>query len=180
MTESIVVQAALILTLCLLPAAAQDAAKTPDANFSSTQPAVAPPAAAQTGDAKRGASKAPPKVRAKPQSQSRKAYSLFDYQKEIGLSEAQIAQIKDVVKGLQEKLAGQKKTVEDDNAEIHQLLQTNADIKQVRVKLQELANLEVDRQVGDIEASRSVAKIMTFEQQEKWHAIQARLNAPAR
>jgi Spy/CpxP family protein refolding chaperone len=178
MTMSSFVQTALILTLSLLPAAAQDAAKTPDANSTPAQPAATSPAAAQPAAAKPAAPKTAAKR--KPQAAPRKSYSIFDYQKELGMTDDQIAQVKAAVKTLQDALIAKKNTAEQVQGELRQLLQSNADIEPIRAKLQVLAGLEVDRQIADIEASRSVSKIMTPEQREKWHAIQARMSGDAR
>ena len=48
-----------------------------------------------------------------------------------------------------------------------------ADLKQIRAKLQEIADLSVESGCADVEASRKINAVMTPEQLKKWRSIQA-------
>jgi hypothetical protein len=179
MTDSIVLAAALIVTLGASRAAAQDPTQTnAAAAAAAAQPGAALPGsapAAKPAEAKRTVIKT--KAKFTPSAAPSKPATIFDYQKEIGLSDDQVAQMKSMVGALEAKFRAEKATGEQDSAEVRRLLQTDGDIKDIRAKLQDLANLEVEHQIGEIEASRSVGKILTKDQQEKWRAIQSRMAA---
>jgi Spy/CpxP family protein refolding chaperone len=181
MIDSLFLAAALILTLSPSRAAAEDAAQTnavaqpggalPGASSAPTPAASAPAGAGHTSLKTTG------KFKGKLVSQPAKPTTIFDFQKEIGLSDDQIATMKGLVASLEAKFRNEKQAGEQASAEVRRLLQSDGDIKDIRAKLQDLANLEVEHQLGEIEASRAVAKILTPEQQGKWRAIQGRMNA---
>lgn len=98
--------------------------------------------------------------------------TIFDYQKELGLTDKQLADIRAALKGLQDSLAtlGQKLQVVDKEAA--QAIQADAPLPQIRAKLQEVAAVQIDMRIADIDTSRKVNAILTKAQLAKWHEIQ--------
>ena len=119
-----------------------------------------------------------PSTKGKPAAKARRTHSLFEYQKELGLTDDQITRMKAAVQSLQEKLVDLAKSEDQAGSEVHELVLSNADMKLIRAKLHVVADIEVERQASDIETSRAISQVMTPDQQEKWRAIQVRLSRP--
>jgi Spy/CpxP family protein refolding chaperone len=126
----------------------------------------------------RSASAQDAKTSAAPSPAAPKTKSLWDYKTELGLSDDQIAKIKNEVRILQEELAVDNKTVELSGLKLQRLAESDGDIKDIREELHKIADAQVDARVADIQTSRTVNKILTAEQQKKWRALQA-ANRPA-
>jgi Spy/CpxP family protein refolding chaperone len=99
--------------------------------------------------------------------------TIFDYQKELGLTEKQINDIRTLYMVLKARLEALNKNRKDDTEALKILISKEADLKQIRAKLQEIADLSVESGCADVEASRKINAVMTPEQLKKWRSIQA-------
>ena len=99
--------------------------------------------------------------------------TIFDYQKELGLTEKQSNDIKTLFASLKARLEDLNKNRKDATEALKILISKEADLKQIRAKLQEIADLSVESGCADIEASRKINAVMTPDQLKKWRSIQA-------
>jgi hypothetical protein len=105
--------------------------------------------------------------------------TMFDYQKELGLTSDQIAKIKGAVTALQAKLADYRNKEKILNADRQTEIVNNADIGQIRKTLHALADLQIEANLADIETSRAINSTLSPEQLKAWHDIQAKIQSQA-
>lgn len=142
------------------------AATTPAAPAPAPSEAPATPAPAETPPAA-SPSAAPSQV---PQPQ---VHAIWDYQKQIGLSDDQVARIKKTIKDLQTKANAARTPWMTTKDQLDKLLEKdNSDLAAIRSKMQTLANIEIDMKLENLKAVRALHKIMTPQQMAKWRDIQ--------
>jgi hypothetical protein len=98
--------------------------------------------------------------------------TIFDYQKEIGLSEKQGADMKKFAMDLQTTLNEKAKELMTLRSALGEMIKTKADIAVIKKQMQKIANLQVDNSCLDIQASRNIEAVMTKDQLNKWKEIQ--------
>jgi hypothetical protein len=98
--------------------------------------------------------------------------TIFDYQKELGLSDKQVQNLKDKITDLQKYLTEQQKAIIPLQKELNDMISSNAVLKSIREKLDEISRIEVDATVKRIETSRNIEGELTPAQSGKWKAIQ--------
>lgn len=98
--------------------------------------------------------------------------TIFDYRKEIGLTEKQATDIRAALKGLQQRLASLTEQLQAADKKCTQTIASEAPIAQIRAALQEMANITVEMRIADVETSRKVNSILSSDQLAKWREIQ--------
>lgn len=111
---------------------------------------------------------------APPERTSRNVETIFDYKVEIGLSEQQETDIRNAVEALVKQVRVQQAKLVIAADELEKLNNAEADLKDIRAKLMEIATLQVDMRYEDIAASRKINGMMSPAQLEKWKKIQER------
>ena len=107
------------------------------------------------------------------------AKTIFDYQKEIGMTDEQVAEMKSLMTNFQ-KVLGEKGT--ELNAlrqELSVMIQDKKEVPLIRKQLQKIADLQVDASCFDVETSRKVDAVLTPAQLAKWKALQETIKAQA-
>jgi Spy/CpxP family protein refolding chaperone len=102
---------------------------------------------------------------------------IWDF-KELELTPDQIASIKQVVNSLQQRLEQLRARLEARKQEYQVMLTRNDALEKLRAKLQEIAALQVDMQMADVESSRAINAVMTPQQLLKWHELQKAASTP--
>jgi hypothetical protein len=98
--------------------------------------------------------------------------TIFDYQKEIGLSDKQVTDMKKLTTDLQNTLNEKAKELMTLRNDLGEMINTKKDIAMIKKQMQKIANLQVDNSCLDIQASRDIEVIMTQDQMNKWKEIQ--------
>jgi hypothetical protein len=98
--------------------------------------------------------------------------TIFDYQKEIGLSEKQGADMKKLAMDLQNTLNEKAKELMTLRNGLGEMIKAKEDIAVIKKQMQKIASLQVDNSCLDIQASRNIEAIMTKDQLNKWKDIQ--------
>jgi Spy/CpxP family protein refolding chaperone len=105
---------------------------------------------------------------------------IWDYQKELNLTDNQVTQLKTVVQQFEDASAAASTKAEGLQKQVNALMHDDtSDIEQLRARWIELQTLEVNTRVMDIQTSRTVYKILSKEQMERWKQIQAATSKPA-
>ncbi len=98
--------------------------------------------------------------------------TIFDYQKEIGLSDKQATDMKKLTTDLQATLNDKAKELMTLRNDLGEMIKSKQEIAAIKKQMQKIANLQVDNSCLDIQASRSIEAIMTQDQLNKWKEIQ--------
>ncbi|HEY4000983.1 MAG TPA: hypothetical protein VGO93_19095 [Candidatus Xenobia bacterium] len=109
---------------------------------------------------------------APPAAAAKGGHNIWDHQKELGLTDKQVTDMKAAAKTFQDQinaLQAKDKTLEP---ELRTLVSNDAsDVNKLKSKLMEQASLRVDFQVDQLTMSRSIKKILTPDQVKKWTAM---------
>jgi len=98
--------------------------------------------------------------------------TIFSYAKELGLSDNQLQKLKDVVTGFRDKFVSLRQKLSDADKELSDMIKNDASLEQIKAKLQEIAEMQVDLRYSDIETSRKINSLLTADQLKKWRQIQ--------
>ena len=98
--------------------------------------------------------------------------TIFDYQKEIGLSDKQATDMKKLTTDLQNTLNDKAKELMTLRKDLGDMIKSKQDIATIKKQMQKIAGLQVDNSCLDIEASRNIEAVMTEAQMNKWKDIQ--------
>ena len=98
--------------------------------------------------------------------------TIFDYQKEIGMSDKQVTDMKKLTTDLQATHNEKAKDLMALRNDLGEMIKTKQDIAVIKKQMQKIASLQVDNSCLDIQASRNIEAIMTQDQLAKWKDIQ--------
>jgi|GEM_PF-1212059 len=98
--------------------------------------------------------------------------TIFSYKKELGMTDQQEKDLHVAIDGFQKYFEDSKVTLSGVEKSISELITTKGDLKQIKVKIDELAKIKADLTFKDIETSRNVETILKTEQIEQWKKIQ--------
>lgn len=110
----------------------------------------------------------------------KKSNTIFDYKKDLDLSDAQEAKMKEALKELNTSVTAGKSKISALEAEYRKLLESEPSIDKARAKLQQIANAQVDLRVVDLQTSRKITGTLKPEQLKKWREIQAKMRSGAK
>jgi septal ring factor EnvC (AmiA/AmiB activator) len=108
---------------------------------------------------------------------TQKIKTIWDYDKELGMSPEQVQKLKDALTQLQNQLNTLKGTWVSQEKELKALLEKNAPEPQIKAKLQQIAATQVDMRMADVQTSRQVNAVLSADQMARWRDIQARARA---
>jgi hypothetical protein len=112
--------------------------------------------------------KAPPKKKIK---------TMVDYQKELGLSDEQVAEVNASLVSFQETVTAQRAKLAQYEKEYKILLQNEAALADIKSKLRQIADTRFQIRYADVLTSRRVSNALTDEQMDKWREIQTKVRA---
>lgn len=98
--------------------------------------------------------------------------TMWDYQKELGLSDKQISDLKAAVTDLEKSVRSQQERLKPLDAQLNDQISKEASLDQVRVTLQQIAAIQIEIRLADVSTSRKINSILTADQLKKWRDIQ--------
>lgn len=102
---------------------------------------------------------------------------IWEYKDELSLSNDQVKNLKNTVEGLNTNLVSLRNKWMAVEQEINQLQVKNAELGQIKTKLQESAGIQVEMRYTDFETARKVMNYLSPEQVTKWRDIQKKIRA---
>jgi Spy/CpxP family protein refolding chaperone len=100
--------------------------------------------------------------------------TIFDYRKELNLTDDQVKTLKTDIDHLQRTMENGQKKIQQLEMEYRKLLESNPPIEDARKKLQEIANQGVEVRLQDLITSRKITATLTPAQLAHWREIQSR------
>lgn len=100
--------------------------------------------------------------------------TIFDYKKEIGLSEDQVQKMKDLLTGLKNSFDEKKAKLLMLRNDLVQMIKNREKLESIKTQLGKMADVQVDISYADIETSRRIEDIMNSEQLKNWHDLQTK------
>jgi hypothetical protein len=97
---------------------------------------------------------------------------IWDYQKELELSDAQVNQMKSTVQNLEKTMTAQKAKLQPLNQQLQKLLATDAPLPQIKATLKQIGTINIEMRIADTAASRKINATMSKAQMLKWRDIQ--------
>ena len=149
--------AVVLVTLFTLSAMIPASAQTP-----------APPAASATPTVKATPS---PGTTAAPQNKTK---TIFDFEKELGISADQLKKLKDSVNSFNTDIKDQNEKLKQANKELGDLVNSEASLDKIKEKLTQIGAIELNIRLTNVKLSRSVSEILSKDQMKKWREIQKR------
>lgn len=98
--------------------------------------------------------------------------SIFEYKKELALTDKQEKNLKDIIAKLQNYLADKQKELNGLRAELSKMIAQRADLDKIKAKLNDIAKTQVDATYEDIASTRAIETELTGTQLTKWRSIQ--------
>lgn len=105
--------------------------------------------------------------------------TIFDFQKELALTDQQVADIKKLLGDLARTLKVTQAKITVLNYEVEELIKAEGDLKVIKDKLEEEGNLRADARYADVTASRSINKVLSESQLAAWKDLQTKERAKA-
>lgn len=99
--------------------------------------------------------------------------SIFDYKKELSLTDKQEKNLKDILAKLQSLLTGKQKELDGLRAELSKMTAESADLNKIKLKINDIAKIQADATYEDIASTREIETELTGTQLTKWRSIQA-------
>jgi hypothetical protein len=109
-----------------------------------------------------------------------KIKTIWDYEKELGLTAAQSKIMKDALGGLQKQLVGLRQQLLEAERQLKSLIEEEAPIEPINAKLQQISQIQVQIRLADIQTSRKINEVMEAEQLDKWRNIQKQARQQAK
>jgi phage-related minor tail protein len=103
--------------------------------------------------------------------------TMLDYQDELGLSDDQMAEVKEALASYAAILKSQRAAVKTYETEYVELVKSDAPLPDIKSKLRQIFDARFQLRYADIFTSRRVTETLTSEQMVKWREIQARVRA---
>lgn len=104
--------------------------------------------------------------------QKKAGTSIFEYKKELSLTDDQEKNLRDIMAKLQGYLTDRSKEIDGLRAELNKMIADKADLYKIKVKLRAIAQIQADASCEDIASSRSIEKELTATQMSMWRGIQ--------
>lgn len=104
--------------------------------------------------------------------QQKAGQSIFEYKKELSLTDDQEKNLHDIIAKLQGYLTDRTKELDALRAELNKMISDKADLYKIKAKLRAMAQIQADANYEDIASSRAIEKELTATQLSQWHNIQ--------
>ena len=105
--------------------------------------------------------------------ETKKGGSIFDYKKELTLTDKQEKNLKDIIAKLQSYLTDKQKELKGAQVELSNMISETADLDNIKAKIHDIANIQADATYEDIVSNRAIETELTGTQLTKWRSIQA-------
>ena len=104
--------------------------------------------------------------------QKKAGESIFEYKKELSLTDDQEKNLHDIIAKLQGYLTDRTKELDGLRTEFNKMIADKADLYKIKAKLRVIAQIQADASYEDIASSRAIEKELTATQLSMWHNIQ--------
>ena len=94
--------------------------------------------------------------------------SIFEYKKELALTDDQEKNLRGILAKLQDYLTDRTKELNGLRAELNKLISDKADMYVIKAKLRAIAQIQADASCEDIASSRAIEKELTATQLAQW------------
>jgi len=99
--------------------------------------------------------------------------SIFEYKKELSLTDKQEKNLRDIVSKLQSYLSYKQGVLNGLSAELSKMIKESADLDKIREKLDNIAKVQADANYEGIASVRAIETELTGTQLTKWRSMQA-------
>ena len=121
---------------------------------------------------------AAPVISAQVAPQPERARTIFDYKKELNLSDRQEQDIKTILGDLNKEVVVTRAKLTLLEVEVGDLIKNEGDLEQIRKKLKDAADIQVALRLADIAATRKINRTLSPDQLKRWREIQAAAAKP--
>ena len=104
--------------------------------------------------------------------------TIFDYKAELGLSDEQEKQIRSILAGLNRKVRLNRAKLTILEIELEDEIQQETDLKVIKEKLNEQAQLQAATRYIDLAAAREINLVLTPDQLTHWRAVKEAARNP--
>jgi len=101
----------------------------------------------------------------------RRVYTILDFKDELKLSKEQVEKIRKIIEDFEKRAKPLREKIVAQDREIRELLEREADLKEIRGKIKENFSLRAELIIMEIEAGRKIDGVLTPEQLKKWREI---------
>ncbi len=98
--------------------------------------------------------------------------TIFDYQKDLALSQKQVESLKNLLAGLQVKVQDARKKMVEFRQKLADLVRDEASVAMIRKQLEQISAVQIDTTCMDLEVARQVNAVLTPSQLKQWRDIQ--------
>ena len=119
-------------------------------------------------------------VMAQNAAQDGQAKTIFSFKDELSLTDDQVLKLKALLYDEQSLADTSNNTMRSLGGELSKLIESKADMQDIRSKLEEISKVQVDASCRNIEDSRKVEDILSPDQLLKWKDIQKKFSTQAR
>jgi hypothetical protein len=105
--------------------------------------------------------------------QPERARTIFDYKKELNLTDRQEQDIKTILEDLNKEVRVTRAKLTLLDVEVSDLIKNEGDLEQIRRKLKDAADVQVALRLADLVATRKINKTLSPEQLKKWREMQS-------
>ena len=98
---------------------------------------------------------------------------IFDYKKELSLTDKQEKDLKDIIAKFQSYLTDKQKELKGAQAELGKMVSESVDLDKIKAKINDIAKIQAEATYEDIATSRAIETELTGTQLSKWRSIQA-------
>lgn len=99
--------------------------------------------------------------------------SIFEYKKELSLTDKQEKNLRDILAKLQSYLIAKQKELNSLKTEFNKMIAGSADLDKIKAKLNDIAKVQADASYEGIASARAIETELTGTQLTKWRGIQA-------
>lgn len=112
-----------------------------------------------------------------PGAPAKKVNTIFDYQKDLNLTDEQVTTMKGALKELNESVTAGRSKIATLEANYRKFLESEPSISAAKTKLREIADAQVELRIVDLQTSRKIIGTLKPEQLKKWREIQVKMHA---
>lgn len=98
--------------------------------------------------------------------------SIFEYKKELSLTDAQEKNLRGILSKLQNYLTEKTAELNRHKTELNKMIADKADLNMIKAKLRTIARIQADATYEDIASIRAIEKELTPAQMAKWRGMQ--------
>lgn len=108
-----------------------------------------------------------------PETQSTQVKTIFDFKAELGLTDKQETEIREILADLNKEVQLTRAKLTILSFELEDLVKKQVTLEQIKKNLKDQADLQANMRFADMVATMKIDKVLSSEQLSKWRRIQA-------